>query len=76
MDESIEMCRGERRSFFCPNKLWRELKFVTNDCISASIYIRQAIVKKMTREEPERAEYTKKKITLYEMECRADGLTV
>ncbi|MBU1975423.1 MAG: hypothetical protein KKG59_03390 [Nanoarchaeota archaeon] len=57
MDEGFEMLRGERRSFFCPNKLWKELLSQTDDCISVSTYIKQAIVEKMIREEPEKEEY-------------------
>ena len=57
MDESYEMSRGERRSFFCPNKLWKELGVKTNDCITISQYIRMAVVEKMIQENPEREEY-------------------
>lgn len=57
MDDSFEMMRGERRSFFCSNKLWKELEVKTNDCISISQYIRMAIIEKMIRDEPEREEY-------------------
>jgi len=46
--------RSERRSFFCPNKLWKELKEQTNDCISISKYIRDAILEKMIKEEPKK----------------------
>ena len=51
--------RSERRSFFCPNKLWKELKEQTNDCISISKYIRDAILEKMIKEEPEKKDYFK-----------------
>lgn len=57
MSESFEMLRGERRSFFCPNKLWKELQTQTNDCISISTYVRQAIIQKMINDEPEKKEY-------------------
>ncbi len=53
----FEMLRGERRSFFCPNKLWTELRKQTDDCVSVSTYMRQAIIEKMIREEPEKEEY-------------------
>lgn len=53
----FELLRSERRSFFCTNKLWHELLKQTNDCVSVSTYIRQAIVEKMICEEPEKEEY-------------------
>ena len=55
--ESFEMLRSERRSFFCPNKLWKELKSKTDDCISVSTFIKQALVEKLIKEEPEKKEY-------------------
>jgi hypothetical protein len=55
--ESFEMLRSERRSFFCPNKLWKELKKKTDDCISVSTFIKQAIIEKLIREEPEKKDY-------------------
>jgi len=51
MDDSFEMLRAERRSFFCPNTLWKKLKEETKDCMSISQYIRMAIVEKMIKEE-------------------------
>lgn len=57
--EDYEMLRGERRSFFCPNKLWKELLDQTGDCISVSQYIRLAIMEKMVKQFPEKAEYFK-----------------
>lgn len=57
MNDGFEMLRSERRSFFCPNKLWKELLNQTQDCISISTYIKQAIVEKMSKEEPEKKEY-------------------
>jgi hypothetical protein len=59
MDESFEMLRGERRSFFCPNKLWKELIKKTNDCISVSQYVRMAIIEKMIKEDPDTEDYIK-----------------
>jgi hypothetical protein len=55
--ESFEMLRSERRSFFCPNKLWKELKKKTDDCISVSTFIKQAIVEKLIKDEPEKKDY-------------------
>ncbi|MBN2880485.1 hypothetical protein JXM83_00390 [Candidatus Woesearchaeota archaeon] len=57
MEDSFEMLRSERRSFFCPNKLWKELLEQTSDCISVSSYIKMAILEKMIRDEPEKKEY-------------------
>jgi len=51
------MLRSERRSFFCPNKLWKELKKKTDDCISVSTFIKQAIIEKLIKEEPEKNDY-------------------
>ena len=57
IDKVFEMLRGERRSFFCPNKLWAELEKETNDCISISQYIKTAIIEKMIRDEPKKKKY-------------------
>ena len=52
MELEFEMLRTERRSFFCTNKLWKEIQKKTQDKISASTYIKQAIIEKMIREDP------------------------
>ncbi len=57
MEESFEMLRSERRSFFCPNKLWAELKKETNDCISISQYVKMAIMEKLIRDNPKKKGY-------------------
>ena len=57
MDEDFSMLRSERRSFFCPNKLWAELEKQTNDCMSVSSFIRQAVIEKLIKEEPEKEDY-------------------
>ena len=59
MEDDFEMLRGERRSFFCHNKLWKELKKKTGDNISISTYIKQAIIEKMIRDDSEGNEYYK-----------------
>jgi len=59
MEDDFEMLRGERRSFFCHNKLWKELKQKTGDNISISTYIKQAIIEKMIRDDSEGNEYYK-----------------
>jgi len=64
MDETFEMLRSERRSFFCPNKLWKEIKVQTEDCISITTYIKLAILEKMVRDYPEREEYFKELLIL------------
>ena len=51
METEYEEQRGERRSFFCPNKLWKELQKKTKDNISISTYIKQAIEEKFQREQ-------------------------
>ncbi len=53
MNEDFSELRGERRSFFCPNKLWNRLLEETADCISVSSYIKIAIVEKIVRENPD-----------------------
>jgi len=57
MDESFELLRGERRSFFCPNKLWVELKEQTKGYCSVSQYVKMAIVEKMIKDEPGKKDY-------------------
>ena len=51
MEQQFEMLRGERRSFFCPNILWKEIKKRTGDNISISTYIKQAIQEKLDKED-------------------------
>ena len=57
METEYETMRSERRSFNCPNKLWKELKKQTNDCFSVSHYIRTAILEKMKKDDPKRKDY-------------------
>jgi len=57
--EGFDLLRGERRSFFCPNKLWEELLKQTYGVYSVSEFIKQAIVEKMSKEEPEKEEFFK-----------------
>lgn len=59
MIEGFSEFRGERRSFFCPNKLWDELDKKTKNLFSISVFIKQAIFEKMVREEPEKKDYFK-----------------
>ncbi len=49
MDESFEMYRSERRSFFCPNKLWKQLEKETDGVMSISQFIRIAIEDKLEK---------------------------
>lgn len=63
MDEDFSMLRGERRSFFCPNKLWAEMKKETADCISISSYVKQAIIEKMIKENPELEDHYKELVS-------------
>jgi hypothetical protein len=57
MDESFEEYRSERKSLFCSNKLWEEIRSKTKDKTSISQYIKQAIIEKMKKEDPKRSEY-------------------
>ena len=57
ISDGFDMLRGERRSFFCPNKLWEELLKQNYGICSVSEYIKQAILVKMIKEDPEREEY-------------------
>ncbi|MFH1770116.1 MAG: hypothetical protein ABH828_01015 [archaeon] len=58
-EEGYEMLRGERRSFFCPNKLWEELLSQCHGIMSVSEFVKQAIIEKLIKEEPEKEEYFK-----------------
>ena len=53
MATEFEEERGERRSFYCPNKLWNEMIKATKDCYSISEFIKQAINEKLERNRPE-----------------------
>ncbi len=57
MVDDYEMMRIERRSFACQNKLWREILVRSRDSVSASTYIREALVEKMIREEPKKEDH-------------------
>ncbi|MCF7860912.1 hypothetical protein K9M79_01610 [Candidatus Woesearchaeota archaeon] len=57
MSDNYEDLRGERRSFHCPNKLWKELNKKCGEVMPASTYIRLAILEKLIRDEPEKEEY-------------------
>ena len=56
-EEGYEMLRGERRSFSCPNKLWEELLKQNYGIMPVSVFVKQAILEKLIREEPEKEEY-------------------
>jgi len=53
-NEGYELLRGERRSFYCHNKLWEELKNKTKGIGSISQYIKIAILEKMQRDNPKK----------------------
>jgi len=55
--EGFDLLRGERRSFFCPNKLWEELLKHNEGICSVSEFIKQAIVEKLKKDDPERSNY-------------------
>jgi len=50
MATEFEENRCERRSFYCPNKLWQAMQEATNDCYSVSEFIKQSIKEKLERE--------------------------
>jgi len=52
METEFEIMRSERRSFTCPNRLWKELQKQTNGCFSVSHYVRIAVIEKMKRDNP------------------------
>lgn len=63
MEDDFSMLRGERRSFFCPNTLWVEIEKSCANCISISTFVRQAVLEKLIRENPEKEEYFKELIS-------------
>ena len=42
--------RGERRSFYCPNKLWDKIKEECKDCYSVSWFICKAVEEKLEKD--------------------------
>ena len=58
----FEERRGERRSFYCSNKLWKRMIEATNDCYSISTFICKAIKEKLERDFTENIPDTIKKI--------------
>lgn len=57
MDETFEMYRSERKSIFCSNRLWEELRKRVKDKTSISQFIKQAVLEKLVREAPEKKDY-------------------
>ena len=49
MATEFEDKRSERRSFYCPNSLWKEMLDATKDCYSVSEFIKQAIREKLKK---------------------------
>lgn len=64
--DGFDMERAERRSFSCPNKLWAELLTHCYGICPVSIFIKQAIVEKLTKENPEKEEYYRELLSLKE----------
>jgi hypothetical protein len=56
MKRRFERDRAERRSFYCPNRVWNEINKQTKDCISVSTYIVSAIIEKMQTDNPTKRE--------------------
>lgn len=48
--EDFDLLRGERRSFFCPNTLWKELLEKCYGIMPVSEFIKQAINEKLERD--------------------------
>ena len=59
INEGFDLLRGERRSFFCPNKLWEELLKQCHGIMPVSEFVKQAIIEKLIKEEPEKEEHFK-----------------
>jgi len=57
MKNEFAINRFERRSFACNNRLWEEISNKCGDTTSISSFIKQAILEKLAREEPEKKEY-------------------
>ena len=55
--DGFDMERAERRSFSCPNKLWEEILTKCYCICPVSIFIKQAIVEKLIKENPDQEEY-------------------
>ena len=47
MTTEFEEKRGERRSFYCSNKLWNAMLEATSDCMSVSEFVKQAVREKL-----------------------------
>jgi hypothetical protein len=60
--DGFDMLRGERRSIFLSNKLWDELLKMNHGICPVSEFIRQAILEKMAKEEPDREDYYKEMV--------------
>ena len=45
----FEENRKERRSFYCSNKLWNEIKEICGDCYSVSWFICKAVEEKIKK---------------------------
>ena len=56
MNEDYTLERSERRSFFCPNKVYFEIIRQTGDCMSSSEFVKRAVVEKLVRDYPELSE--------------------
>lgn len=54
MELYFEDLRSERRSFYCPNILWKEIHKRTTEKLTMSKYIIQAIKEKMEKENQEK----------------------
>jgi hypothetical protein len=63
MNEDYTLQRSERRSFFCPNKVYFEIIRRTEDCMSSSEFVKRAVVEKLIRDYPDLSEEFKSYIS-------------
>lgn len=52
-----ELNRNESKSIVMPVELWNELVKITDDCMSVSEFVRQAIFEKLVKDYPKKKEY-------------------
>jgi len=49
VETEYEQNRGERRSFYCPNSLWNEIKEACKDKCSVSEFVKEAVKEKLVK---------------------------
>lgn len=61
--EDYDKLRGERRCFFCHNDMWKAILEETYGIMSVSGFIKQAVMEKLIKENPQKKEYYKEIFT-------------